>query len=77
MRTRVVAQCRCTTDVWLHEALQRRVEPLTLEQVETIADAVGTLYRPLVVLGAGAGLRIGEALGMPMGGIDFHAGSST
>jgi integrase len=36
-----------------------------------MADAIGEKYRPLVVLGAGAGLRIGEALGMPVSGLDF------
>jgi len=71
IRDRVVANSPVTPDIRLPEVAQRRVEPLTLEQVETLADAVGPLYRPLVVLGAGAGLRVGEALGMPVGGIDF------
>jgi integrase len=71
VRDRVVAQSPCTDDIRLPESAQRLVEPLTLDQVEAVADAVGSLYRPLVVLGAGAGLRVGEALGMPGGGIDF------
>jgi integrase len=71
IRDRVVANSPATRDISLPEVAQRRVEPLTLEQVETLADAVGAHYRPLVVLGAGAGLRVGEALGMPVGGIDF------
>jgi integrase len=70
IRDRVVASSPCT-DIKLPEAAQRRIEPLTVEQVEILADAVGAHYRPLVVLGAGAGLRVGEALGMPVGGIDF------
>lgn len=71
IRDRVVASSPCTPDIKLPEVVQRRIVPLTLEQVETLADAVGAHYRPLVVLGAGAGLRVGEALGMPVGGIDF------
>ncbi len=71
IRDRVVASSPCTSDIKLPDAAQRRIEPLTLEQVEILADAVGAQYRPLVVLGAGAGLRVGEALGMPVGGIDF------
>ncbi len=71
IRDRVVANSPATPDIRLPEVAQRRVEPLTLAQVETLADAVGPRYRPLVVLGAGAGLRVGEALGMPIGGIDF------
>jgi len=70
IRDRVVASSPCTA-IKLPEAAQRRIEPLADEQVETLADAVGAHYRPLVVLGAGAGLRVGEALGMPVGGIDF------
>jgi integrase len=46
------------------------VVPLTLEQVEAIAEVIGEHYRPLVVLGAGAGLRIGEALGLDLASID-------
>lgn len=71
VRDKVVASSPATPDIRLPEVAQRRIVPLTLEQVETLADAVGPLYRPLVVLGAGAGLRVGEALGMPVGGIDF------
>ncbi len=70
IRDRVVATSPCV-DVKLPQGEQRRVEPLSLEAVETLADAVGAHYRPLVVLGAGAGLRVGEALGLPVGGIDF------
>jgi integrase len=71
IRDHVVANSPCTSDIKLPEVAQRRIVPLTLEQLETLADAVGPLYRPLVVLGAGAGLRVGEALGTPVGEIDF------
>jgi integrase len=71
IRDRVVANSPCSSDIKLPEEQRRQVEPLTLEEVEILADAVGELYRPLVVLGAGAGLRVSEALGMSVGGIDF------
>lgn len=70
VRDRVVATSPCT-GVKLPRTTSRSVEPLTLESVELLADAVGDRYRPLVLLGAGAGLRVGEALGMPVAGIDF------
>jgi integrase len=41
-----------------------KVEPLTVEQVEALVAAAPDRYRALVVLGAGAGLRLGEALGL-------------
>jgi integrase len=47
------------------------VVPLTLAQIEAVADAIGEYYRPLVTLGAGAGLRISEALGLPILNIDW------
>ncbi|HEY5024870.1 MAG TPA: site-specific integrase [Acidimicrobiales bacterium] len=55
----------------LPRQMPRRVEPLTAEQVALLADGIEDRYRPLVILGAGAGLRIGEALGLTRGKIDF------
>lgn len=43
----------------------------TVEQVHALADDVPPLYRALVILLAGAGLRIGEALGLEVGDIDW------
>jgi len=57
--------------VKLPRQMPRRVEPLTAEQVALLADGIEDRYRPLVILGAGAGLRIGEALGLTRGKIDF------
>ena len=67
IRDRIVAESPCT-DIKLPEAAQRRIEPLTVEQVEILADAVGAHYRPLVVLGAGAGLRWAKLLGCRLAG---------
>jgi integrase len=70
VRDRLVAQSPCV-GIALPKAHKRLVVPLTLEQVDAAAAAIGDRYRPLVILGAGAGLRIGEALGMDVSSIDF------
>ncbi|MCL2395739.1 MAG: site-specific integrase [Acidimicrobiaceae bacterium] len=70
VRDRLVATNPCV-EIDLPKVVPRLVVPLTLEQVEAIAQAIGLRYRPLVILGAGAGLRVGEALGMPLSGVDF------
>ena len=41
-----------------------QVRPLTVEQVQTIADRIGERYRALVVVGAATGLRGGELRGL-------------
>ncbi len=69
-RDQVVTKSPCV-GIKLPPTTSRQVEPLTLRQVENIADAIGEHYRPLVVLGAGAGLRVGEALGLDIAKIDF------
>ena len=48
-----------------------RVEPLTLEQVVALADAAPPSWRAAVLLGAGAGLRNGEMLGLTLDRVDF------
>jgi len=70
VRDRVMGKSPCL-GVKLPVAPRRQVVPLTLEQVEAVAEVIGEHYRPLVVLGAGAGLRIGEALGLDIAQIDF------
>jgi integrase len=47
------------------------VNPLTVEQVETIADAVPERYRAAVVLAAATGLRQGEVFGLTIDRVDF------
>ena len=49
-------------------------EPLvvpTFDQVRTIADAIDPRYRALVVVGAGLGLRQGEAFALTRSSVDF------
>lgn len=41
-----------------------RIVPLTTEQVETLAEAVPSEFRALVILTAGTGMRQGEVLGL-------------
>jgi integrase len=43
----------------------------TVEQITALAGAVSPRYRALVVLLAGSGLRIGEALGLRVSDVDF------
>jgi integrase len=50
---------------------RRRIEPLTLEAVEAITEAMPERHRALVTLAAGTGLRQGEALGLTVDRIDF------
>src|SRR5262249_14555097 len=49
----------------------KRVVPLSIEQIQAIADAMPERYSALVVLAAGTGLRQGEALGITLDRVDF------
>jgi integrase len=57
--------------VKLPEVLKDRVQVMTTEQVLALRDAMGPEWQALVVLGAGAGLRQGEALGVTRDRINF------
>lgn len=48
-----------------------RVEPLPVETVLALADAVPDRYRALVILAAGSGMRQGECFGLTVDRIDF------
>jgi integrase len=50
-----------------------RVAPLTVGQVQALLDATPERFRVVVLLGAGCGLRIGEALGLRVGEVDLEA----
>lgn len=45
--------------------------PLTVAQVEAMADAVNRRYRPMVIFTAGMGLRPGEVFGLTTDRVDF------
>ncbi len=51
--------------------VREKVQPLTVEQVQSLIDAAPERYRALVTLGAGCGLRIGEALGLKVSRVRF------
>jgi len=57
--------------VKLPRAEPRQVVPLTTKQVLALIDAMPERYRALGVLGAGAGLRQGEAAGVTLDEVDF------
>lgn len=50
---------------------RRVVKPLTADEVQRLADNITPRYEVTVWLGAGAGLREGEALGLLLSRVDF------
>lgn len=56
---------------------QKRVVPWTSEQVVAVRDALPERYQILVTLGAGLGLRQGEAFGLAPDDVDFLRGIVT
>jgi integrase len=67
---RVVATSPCV-DVKLPERVKAEIVPLSTSVVTALADAIDHRYRALVVVGAGTGLRQGEALGLTVDRVDF------
>lgn len=70
VRDRLIASSPCI-EIKLPKVEPRRVDPLATEIVEKLIDAVPARYRALVVLGAGTGLRQGEAFGLTLDRVDF------
>jgi integrase len=64
-------------DIRLPEIRKTTVRLLTPAQVLALADAMPQRYALLVLLGAGAGLRQGEAFGLALDRIDADAGMIT
>jgi integrase len=50
---------------------RQRIEPMTIEAVEALTEAMPERYRALVTLAAGTGLRQGEIFGLTVDRIDF------
>jgi len=67
---RVIAVSPCHRVRLPHDDRAEVVVP-TVEQITTLASGVPPRYRALVVLLAGSGLRIGEALGLGKSDVDF------
>jgi integrase len=55
----------------LPDATQERIVPLSVEQVEALADAVEDRNRAMIVVQAGLGLRLGELLGLRVQDVNF------
>jgi integrase len=70
MKDRVITSSPCQ-DIRRPEVHQPRVKPLPVETVEKLIDAVPAQYRALIVLGAGTGVRISEALGLTNDRVDW------
>lgn len=66
----VIAASPCV-DVKLPKIDRAPVQPLSTETVHALIAAMPDRYRALVVLGAGTGLRSGEAFGVTVDRIDF------
>lgn len=58
-------------DLVLPPAGKKKMVPLTVAQVEALADAMPARYRALVATGAGLGLRPGELFGLRVCDVSF------
>jgi integrase len=63
-----VSPCR---DIKLPTVDKAKIVPISIETVTALADAMPDRYYALVVLGAGTGVRIAEALGVTSDRIDW------
>lgn len=70
IRDRLITISPCV-DVKLPQKPRREIVPLTVDQVAELADLVPDRYRALIVVGAGTGLRLSEALGVTVDRVDF------
>ncbi len=66
----VIGSSPCT-GVTIPRVPKRRMVLPSPEEVHAVADAMPERYRVAVLLGAGAGLRIGETLGLRLEDVDF------
>lgn len=67
---RLIGRSPCQR-IRLPKATKEEVVPPTVDQVHALAEGIAPRYRAAVVLGAGAGLRLGETLGLQVDRIDF------
>ncbi len=67
---RVIGVTPCF-EIKLPRAEDLRVVPLPMETVEALINAVPPRYKTLIVLGAGTGVRISEALGLTSDRVDW------
>lgn len=67
---RIIPSSPCT-GIKLPKTEPAKVEPITVEQVAGLVAGMPDRYRALVILGAGTGLRQGEAFGLTVDRVDF------
>jgi integrase len=67
---RVIGQSPCRK-IRLPEIPEQKVVPIRLEVVKALEAQIAHIYRALIVLGAGAGVRISEALGLTVDRVDW------
>ncbi len=60
-------------DIEFARPTRREVEPLPIEVIESLADAIEPRYRAVVLLAAYGGLRAGEIGGLRLQDLDFDA----
>lgn len=70
VRDRLIAHDPCN-QIKLPDAPKEKVVPLTVEQVEVLAEVIAPRYRAAVVVCAGVGLRQGECFGLKPADVDF------
>lgn len=70
IRDRLITVSPCV-DVKLPEKPRREVVPLTVDQVADLARLVPDRHRALIVLGAGCGLGLSEAVGVTVDRVNF------
>jgi integrase len=70
VKDRAIAASPCD-GVRLPEVHKTRITPLPVETVEALAETIDGRYRALVVVGAGTGVRISEALGLTTDRVDW------
>lgn len=66
----LIRQSPCT-GIKLPAKGESKVAPLRPEEIEALLTELPERYRALAVVGAGAGLRLGEALGLTVPNVDF------
>ena len=67
---RLIAASPCVR-IALPKRAATKVVPLSVSEVESLADAVPARYRALIVFAAGMGLRQGECFGLTVDRVDF------
>jgi integrase len=67
---RVIGESPCR-GIKLPTVARTKVEPLPAETVARLVEALPERYRALVILGAGTGVRVSEALGLTIGRTDL------